>query len=252
MQRAVVIATSLPLLLALGSCSTYENDVVFVGTPHRRFDHSRTVPVREWTYERRGADRERREEPLVLDATARDETYTPLGHRAFPKAAVGGGNAPSAHLVPLYTGISLPLGDVAPAQGSSDRDDLIDFLGAGPAARVGLERGETAGELPERVVAQFTVLRLLASAELLRDRGSVLAWAQQNGLSHSFDIRDSRYEAGSFADRVALKQGSFWFILFAMPGSSSYSRLVVVPATGLRQSPDKVLRPGGDDGTERP
>ena len=48
-------------------------------------------------------------------------------------------------------------------------------------------------------------------------------------------VMDSRYRLRAFADVLAFRFEKFWFILYQLPGSNRYSRLVVVPEKGKAQ-----------------
>ncbi|MEO6597093.1 MAG: hypothetical protein ABIP94_20300, partial [Planctomycetota bacterium] len=207
---AMLIAAA--LLLPTACCGPTQ-DLVVIGAAHDRYDHNRQTRFLTWSYQDRIPGGERETKTLILNRTSRDEAYTPLGHSAVPSAV--GSEAvdalPAAHLTPVFTGVALPLAT------PGDRDDLIDFLGTGPAAKAGVERRDVQGALPSETERRYqAVLDLLASATQLASRAKVLEWAAANGVRHSFDIVDSRYQASSFADRVALRHGDLAKLLAAL------------------------------------
>ncbi|HEX5050777.1 MAG TPA: hypothetical protein VFZ65_03295 [Planctomycetota bacterium] len=231
--------------LAPPACCGPAHDPVVIGAAQDRYDHNRQTRVLEWSYQVRSEDGSPQPRTLNAGRLARDEAYTPFALPSVPSARTGeaADALPAAHLVPVFTGVPLPL---PPTGGdpTGTRADLVDFLGTGPAAKAGVERPELQGALPDETARRYgAMLELLGSATLLANRAAVLAWAEAHGVVHSFDVADSRYQASSFADRVALREGAFWFVLFQLPAANGpplgYSRLVVVPAGPLRQSPDK-------------
>ena len=216
-------------IIPTGCCST----TLFIGAPQLRYDHNRTQALKTWAYN------ERHDGPpteLTLAAGPSDEVYRPASYRAFPRAASNGATngdlLPAASLVPVFTGVPLPLSHSPPTDTNavSDRDDLLDFLADGILSQAGVERGgalENIAALAEK--AYTPMLDLLESATQLKSREAVLAWASTHCVNHTFNVVDSRYRARAFADIVGLHYRDFWFVLYRLPKAAGYSRLVVVP-----------------------
>jgi len=234
------------VILLLSACCG--SPAVNLGPPHDRYDHNRTLIINEWEYMKWDTGAAPVRKTVQLDRLNRDAVYTPRGHEAAPRAAEppkGKDGLPAAHLVPVYTGVALPLSS-EPVAEVSDREDLIDYLGQGGLAHQGVEVPDMPAALPQETEKKFRlVLELLSSKERLESRARVLEWAEKHALESTFRIVDSRYLAVSFADRVALEHHGFWFVLFRLPDTDAYTRLVVVPSG---TDADRVKKPveGGD------
>jgi hypothetical protein len=217
------------ILILVVSCSTV---VVHMGSPYDRYDHNRTRAI------------------LISAATGSaetvtrvlgDEVYRPSGSEYFPSAQYAENSdstdtLPAANVVPLFTGISLPLSIIPVKGGQNDRDDLIDFLAEGPYAQVGVEPGETMGDTKSIRIAYAPVLDFLGSREHLSGgRAKVVLRLSKLNVVFADDVVDSRYRLRAFADVFAFRFEKFWFILYQLPRNDHYSRLVVVPERGKAQ-----------------
>lgn len=224
-----VLLAALLLNFLLIACCTHQ-PTVHMGAPHDRYDHNRTVIVNEWAYHKWNGGDEPQEMILELDRLTMDDVYRPYGHQSAPRSAMEADGLPAANLIPIYTGVLLPLSAEVKDGERSDRDDLIDFLGTGPVAHKGVEPPDTMGALPEETAATYkAMLDLLAAADTLSSRDAVQKWAKEKGVEWTFSIIDARYLETSFTDRIALGFGDFWFVLYSPVDRVPYTRLVVVP-----------------------
>ncbi|MHC4943158.1 MAG: hypothetical protein ACYTG7_09090 [Planctomycetota bacterium] len=231
------------LLLFLASCNS-SSPRVCIGPPQDRYDHNRTLFIGQWTYKKWTEADEPENMILELDRLAKDAVYTPIGDDSAPRAFLGEDGLPAASLVPIYTGVPLPLSKESAGE-TSDLEDLIDFLGSGPLAHQGVETPEMAGALPDEQKAKFqAMIDLLASESYLADRKRVVAWAKKNKVEWTFDIIDARYPAAAFSDRMAILYEDFWFVLFSPINEESFTRLVVVPAEPTGDWDKKPLKGG--------
>jgi len=223
--------------MVITGCAT-STRTVFVTSPFDRYDHNRT---RE----------------LVTPSTCattnivKTQAYSPSGSHFFPKAQLQGASTsdplPAANLVPIFTGIPLPLSGVKEASGTSDRDDLLDFLVR--PLHAGIENPGGAADLQEAARRFKPVLDFLADPESLcsTNRQQMLnRLLSQRIVGARRDIADkvvdARYiTANAFRDEIAFRVGSFWFIICKWKDSPGYSRLVVISeeVTGsvLKSSP---------------
>jgi hypothetical protein len=230
MRISLFAAVPIVLLLVVG-CTTV---VVHMGSPYDRYDHNRTRAVLT---------------PATTDSletvtrVVDDEVYRPSGSKWFLRAQYAENdsstdNLPPANVVPLFTGVPLPLSAVVVKDGRSDRDDLIDFLAEGPYAQVGVQPGETMGDTKSAQIAYAPVLDFLGSRESLSG-GSAQVVRRLSSLNVVFadgdKVVDSRYRLRAFAHVLAFRFEKFWFILYQLPRNDRYSRLVVVPDRGKAQ-----------------
>jgi hypothetical protein len=203
-----------------------------MGSPYDRYDHNRTRAI--ITSITTGSAE-------AITKVVGDETYRPSGSEYFLRAQYAENDnsvdtLPAANVVPLFTGVSLPLSSVPVKGGRSDPDDLIDFLAEGPYAQVGVQPGETMGDTKSTQIAYASVLDFLGSRERLSG-GRVQVVRRLSGINVVFadEVVDSRYRLRAFADVLAFRFEKFWFILYQLPGNDHYSRLVVVPERGKAQ-----------------
>jgi hypothetical protein len=206
--------------------------VVHVGSPYDRYDHNRTRAILA-SVTAGSAE--------TVSRVPVDEVYRPSGSEYFPKAQYSeNGSAPdalpAANVVPLFTGVPLPLTAASVQDGRSDRDDLIDFLAEGPYAQAGVQPGETTGDIRSAQIAYSPVLEFLGSREQLSGgRTQVIRQLSNLNVDFADAVMDSRYRLRAFADVLAFRFEKFWFILYQLPGSNRYSRLVVAPEKGKAQ-----------------
>ena len=223
-----IAAVTIVLFLFIG-CTTI---TVHMGSPYDRYDHNRTrailVPVTLGSEE-------------MVTRVLGDEAYRPSGSEYFMRAKYAESDSSTdtlsaANVVPIFTGVSLPLSTVPVKDERSDRDDLIDFLAEGPYAQVGLQPGETMGDTKSTQIAYASVLEFLGSRERLSG-GRVQVVRRLSGINVVFadEVVDSRYRLRAFADVLAFRFEKAWFILYQLPGNNHYSRLVVVPERGKAQ-----------------
>ena len=228
MRTWPIASVSIVLFLVVG-CTTI---AVHVGSPYDRYDHNRTrailTPVTPGSEE-------------MVTTLLGDDAYRPSGSEYFPRAKYAESDSstdtlPAANVVPVFTGVSLPLSAVPVKDGRSDRDDLIDFLAEEPYAQVGVQPGETMGDTKSTQIAYASVLEFLGSRERLSG-GRVQVVRRLSGINVVFadEVVDSRYRLRAFADVLAFRFEKFWFIIYQLPGNVHYSRLVVVPERGKAQ-----------------
>jgi hypothetical protein len=198
-----------------------------LGPPYERYDHNRT---RQIEVVLQGGTQN------ILTRLVVDEVYVPYGSQYFPVARYKGKDdgtdrLPAANLVPIFTGIALPLSDEAVAGSRSDRKDLIDFLAKGPWAKNGVEPSDTAGNAKAAEIAYKPAIDLLESRmRLAESREKISESLSAVGVDFADKIIDSRYDIGSFKEVLAFRADNFWFILYKLPDNNYFSRLVVVPA----------------------
>ncbi len=229
MRPPFFAAVSIVLFLVVGCCTTVG---VHVGSPYDRDDHNRTRAI--ITSIATGSTE-------AVTRVLGDETYRPSGSEYLLKAQYAEidnstDSLPAANVVPLFTGVSLPLSTVPVKSGRSDRDDLVDFLAEGPYAQVGVQPGETMGDTKSTQIAYAPILDFLGSRENLSG-GNAQVVRQLSGLNVVFadEVVDSRYRLRAFAHVLAFRFEKFWFILYQLPRNDRYSRLVVVPERGKAQ-----------------
>jgi hypothetical protein len=186
-------------LLLLAACQPM---LIVVGSPYQRYDHNRTQPVSM---------------PSKGSTLVANEAYIPVG----------------SNLVPVFTGVPLPLASALVSSGRSDQDDLLDYLGSGPEGEHGVEPPSTAGELTEITKAEYKkVIELLTSKELLRSKEQIIKWAKNSDIPKKHLVSkwvDPRYLSISFEEALAVQYKEFWFLLYRLPERESFSRLVVIP-----------------------
>ena len=219
----------LGIALALAGCYHQAPLVLHMGPPHDRYDHNRTRLIVS------PAVRGGRPTKVI------EEVYTPGGHDAFPNAryepvVAAPDGVPAAGVVPVFTGVPLPLSNTASDGGRSDRDDLLDFLAEGPDAQRGIAPGDTMGDIRESAARYQALLELLASPQLLQGGvPSIQQWALAHEVTRTNHIIDARYRASAFADQLALYCDDFWFVLYRLPTQDRFTRLVVLPVRTTRQ-----------------
>ena len=223
LRRWLVFSVA-PLLVTLTFSCIHKS--VCVGSPYERYDHnrSRTIVV---SLEESGSK--------MVTRKVVDEVYRPRGSDSFPIAqysgdARGTDQLPAANVVPVFTGVSLPLSDESVGEVRSDKSDLIDFLSDGPIAQTGVEPSETSGDHKAAEIAYGPILAFLGSQDQLTgDRNQLVAGLSSFDAEVGDEVIDSRYRLRAFTDVLAVKYQQFCFILYKVPGSAYYSRLVVVP-----------------------
>ncbi len=214
--------------------------VAYVASPHDRYDHNRTRRV---VYAPSGVVAA----PLG-PFKVRKQDYAPQPGRPFNGTLVTDASAPppppapdglpDARLVPVFAGLALPLEAAAPPGCAppdclSDRDDLVDYLAAGPLARAGVEPTAAAGNLDEARRRYAPVLDLLARREALAGGPAALeARLADLDITWADQVVDGRYPAAAFAAVTAFRYADFWFVLYRLPSQGAYSRLVAAPAAG--------------------
>jgi hypothetical protein len=204
---------------------------VVIGSPYERYDHNRTRQIVVLMSEANAKTKE----ALV------DEVYIPSGSEYFSKAyyqntreEVDG--LPAANVVPIFTGVSLPLSSAPAKNGRSDKEDLLDYLASGPLAQAGVEPPATMGDAATTEIAYKPILELLESREQLSaEKKLLLKKLSASSISPADDVMDSRYRLRSFAEVLGFRHEQFWFILYKLPEKSHYSRLVVVPVKAKGQ-----------------
>lgn len=216
----------LALGAAVATTSCVTPTTVVVGSPYERYDHNRTRLIVT---------------PSALCATNRIdrvEIYSPMGSGLFPRAQLEGAatpdSLPAANLVPVFTGIPLPLSDVTEKSGRSDRADLLVFLNRPLLAGI---RGPRGAVDFKRLSQQYQpVLDFLGNQD-------DLSWTNREQMIQRLlsrrvissrhqaadQVIDARYNLpNSFGEVFAFRFKSFWFILYKLRAETHFSRLVVV------------------------
>ena len=228
--------------VALSGCCSHPVPI-HLGTPYDRYDHNRMRPIVYPAVQQPA--------PVIVD----DRAYAPSGSAAFPKVSDEPESAaedglPAASLVPIFTGVPLPLSSTAAAHTRSDRDDLIDFLAAGALAQDGVKPRPMPGDTKAAAARYKDMLDLLASPDLLhQDTAHIEQWATQRDITTSKRVADSRYRMNAFKSNgvLALYCDDFWFVLYQLPQGNRFSRLVVVPASTPGQDFEEKT-PAGKNG----
>jgi hypothetical protein len=165
-----------------------------------------------------------------------NEVYTPFGSKYFPAAQYKekrseSDKLPAANVVPIFTGMPLPLSSVPTEEGRSDRDDLIDYLAEGFYKKAGVEPGQMMGDMKSTEITYKPILDFLSSEEQLSGgKEEIIRSLASLNIDLADRVVDSRYNlAASFEHVLAFRYEKYWFILYKLPGSGLYSRLVVVP-----------------------
>jgi hypothetical protein len=220
----LIYATAVVFVVSLYGCCS---KVVTVGSPYDRYDHNRTQQIEVIL---QGGNQS------VLTRYVVDEVYIPYGSQYFPIVHYEGKDdgpdrLPAGSLVPIFTGILLPLSDEVIAGSKSDRKDLIDFLAKGPWAKNGVEPGDTAGDAKSAEIAFKPVIDLLESrTRLAEPKEKIIESMSSFSIDVADEVIDSRYSLASFKEVMAFGSDKFWFILYKIPDNDYFSRLVVVPA----------------------
>jgi hypothetical protein len=217
-----MIALVFAVLLFEAACST---KIAMIGSPYDRYDHNRQQKIAAPF----GNETEKAPERVIVD-----EVYIPFGSPYFPSVRgggdAGGDHLPAANIVPIFTGLMLPLSDAAVGGMESDKRDLIDYLAGGPSAKDGVERTAMVGDIRTAEEIYKPILSLLGSKEYLSEaKSAIIKSVSLPAVDFADEVIDSRYSLSSFQDVLAVAYKDFWFILFKLPDKDYYSRLVVVP-----------------------
>lgn len=238
------------MCLALVSCGGGAD--VHVQAPVARYDHNRSRPLCVVMSDEPA--------PCVPAVAAPDvsgppvaqapklrfgaESYAPQSRAPYDvqyaQGAAGEDGLPPAQLVPIYTGVALPL-SAAPIPGCalcvSDRSDLTDYLASGPGVLAGVDAPDTQGDTTSTAAKARPVLDLLSRNDVTSlSRKQLVETFSRLGVEWAGHVFDSRYPAAAIVDVCAFRWDAFWFVLYRFPEKKGFSRLVVVP-TGLAQDP---------------
>jgi hypothetical protein len=234
--RHLILSLSLAITLLGAGCSPA---VVMIGSPYDRYDHNRTQKFVV------SPSPDQRSTGILIVA---DEVYSPFGSEYYPSVrdkedGPRADDLPEANIVPIFTGIPLPLSSAPLGEGRSDRDDLIDFLAEGPLAQTGVQPSNTMGDRRSTEEKYRPILDFLGSGDQLSgERKQIIDGLTSLKAGIADKIIDARYRLRSFADVLAFHFEKFWFVLYKLPGQSSYSRLVVAPAqVKVQDFPEKGL-----------
>jgi hypothetical protein len=242
--RRSIAHSIMTMLLLVGMPACCANPaVIHLGAPYDRYDHNRVRPIVSQAIQK-GA-------PTTVD----DRAYAPNGSISFPKAEYESGTPAEdglsvANVVPIFTGVPLPLSSTSIGGARSDRDDLVDFLSVGAMAQAGVKPRPMPGDTKATAARYKVLLDLLASPDMLQqDTQHFEQWAAQHGITTSKRVLDSRYRMRAFKSNgvLALYCDDFWFVLYQLPQVNRFSRLVVVPVSTPGQDFDEKT-PAGKNG----
>lgn len=235
------------MCLAVAACGSPTN--VFVQAPVARYDHNRTRPLCVVMTDEPA--------PCVLPAASANpvaeapklkfgaESYAPQSvapyHLQYVQGSAPADSLPPAQLVPIYTGVALPL-SAARIEGCamcvSDRQDLTDYLASGPGQLAGVDVPDTQGDVTGTTAKARPLLDLLSRKDVTTlTRAQLEPLLEQLETKRADHVFDSRYPHAAIADLLAFRWDAFWFVLYRFPQKAGFTRLVVVPATGLAQDP---------------
>jgi len=216
------LALWLTLSICAG-CAATKPPAPRMGPAVNRLDHNRTCQIITPALNRG--------KPLFIDGL----TYAPYRWPPLPEVtAVGEGPAPdglpTGQMVPLFTGLRLPISDARGSCQQSDREDLIDYLARGPEGFGGVDRGRTGGNVAAAAVPYAAMLELLSSPRLTAmDTAAIRAWASAHRVVVQELDLDARYQVEWFAAAIAIHFGDFYFALYRPQTAAGWTRLVVFP-----------------------
>ncbi len=230
-------------LTALASAGCEEAVVVHIPWPSDRYDHNRTRLVSlELPAPPSASSGAAVAAPFVrTHGPYKNADYAPENSAEFSvrfairpgEMAAGVDRLPAANLVPAFTGLPLPISRAScteSAKCASDRDDLIDYLSAGPGAQVGVERGSAIGDVGGTESTYAPILDVLVDPDLASRSKSMIQWELGLVTDRFADtVSDSRYPPGAISDSIAVRFCDFWFVLDRFPNRTGFTRLVVVP-----------------------
>jgi hypothetical protein len=168
----------------------------------------------------------------------RAESYAPQGttpyHVQYAQGDKTADSLPPAQLVPIFTGLPLPLSS-APVAGCdscvSDREDLTDFLASGPGVLAGVDVPDMQGDVTGTKRRAAAVLDRLARPDIVKlDRQQLEALFAALEVEWADLVVENRYPPAAVVEKAAFLWQGFWFILHRFPGSAGFTRLVVVPS----------------------
>ncbi|MCP4149339.1 MAG: hypothetical protein GY757_16450 [bacterium] len=237
-KRVSVLFLAVMITLLFLDIGCAKAKTVIICSPYERYDHNRT---RELVVEYPGGT-----EQCYAELT--NEIYAPYGTSTFPKVNYrqtgnAGGRIPVANLVPVFTGLQLPLSRET-TTGKSDYKDLVDYLAAGPLAYAGVEPGAMAGDDITLIEARYQpLLQFLESKDKLKGSRTqvILNISVKARVLFAKKVIDTRYRDSSFSEPLGFCYRDFCFILYRTPGSESYTRLVVVPGKFIHKIKNKGL-----------
>lgn len=229
------------LLLFAWGCSKN----IYMGSPYERFDHNRTRPLTAVP----GSN-----QPNLDNIRTFDDSYTPYGSEDYPTLFYNTPNPgkralPDANLVPVYTGLSLPIKSCKPDNNDkalfcpegtrqrSDRDDLIDYLASGRFEYVGVEPKDAPGGPDQAEIQYRPVLELLGKKIKTENWKNHIANNLEGDVEFPDQIFDARYFRESWKNPIiGFRFQHFWFILYAYKKSEHFNRLVVIPVRDIKQN----------------
>lgn len=243
MRTIALVHVALSVCVSLSAVCACKSHEVYVMSPHQRYDHNRTRSVvialpDEGTANLPSASdtASSGSAPRTIKVRFRTADYAPESRHPFAIGYSSSAGEPLAiaQLVPVFTGLALPLSK-APIDGcsrcQSDRDDLVDYLATGPSAQAGIEPTGTAGDVSCTKKTYGPVLDSLARPELLSEATQQLKKDLEKvaDITWADRVLDARYVPGAIREVIAFSFHDFWFVLYKFPTSQAFSRLVVVP-----------------------
>ena len=204
-------------------CASTQPPAPHMGSAQDRLDHNRSCRVTTAAI--------MAGQPLVFDELA----YAPYRWPSLPEITTVGqepapDGLPTGQLVPVFTGLRLPLSELRGSCERSDREDLVDYLARGPHGHHGVDRLPTSGNAAAVAAPYAPILNLLCSPRLkAMDAAAIRASAAAHRAEVQDLVLDSRYVTAWFDAAIAVRFGEFDFALYRPQTAAGWSRLVVFP-----------------------
>lgn|GEM_PF-3427229 len=209
--------------LCLTGCASSRPQTPHMGSAQDRLDHNRSCWVTT---------------PAIMAGQpfrAGSLAYAPHRWPVLPEITLVGqepapDGLPTGQLVPVFTGLRLPLSEARGGCERSDLEDLVDYLARGPDSHHGVDPLPTWGNVAAGAAPYAPMLELLGSTRLsAMDVASIRAWAAAHHAKAQDLELDARYLTAWFTAAIAIRFGEFYFALYRPQTAAGWSRLVVFP-----------------------
>lgn len=210
------------------SCRSARPPMPAMGSPQDRLDHNRSCQVVT-----PAVDGGR---PFIVESLDYSPYRSPRTLEVRYLAEESALDAlPTAQLVPVFSGLRLPLSDRPSGCERTDVEDLVDYLARGGSGHHGVDPLPTAGNVHALAAAYAPIIELLRSQELLSGGAErIRRWATAHGTTVTDLVLDARYMLAWFETAIAIRWGEFYFALYRPQTATSFTRLVVFPVTPSR------------------